>query len=106
MAVARLSSIVLDCDDPAGLARFWVGLVGGDVAVTGDQYVAVRTSRGWIAAMQVPDHRPPTWGKAAVPKQMHMDCRSTTLTRPKLRPSVWEHDWSPTNQLRTDIEFS
>lgn len=45
MAVARLSSIVLDCDDPAGLARFWAGLVGGDVAVTGDQYVAVRTSR-------------------------------------------------------------
>jgi hypothetical protein len=73
MAVARFASIVLDCDDPAELAEFWAALVGGEVAVTGDQFVAVRTARGWIAAMRVPGHRPPTWGDDAVPKQMHID---------------------------------
>ena len=73
MAVARLSSIVFDCAEPAELAQFWAALVGGEVAVAEDQFVAVRTDRGWIAAMQVPDYRPPTWGDAAVPKQMHID---------------------------------
>jgi len=73
MAVARFASVVFDCNDPAELAHFWAALVGGEVAVTGDDFVAVRTTRGWIAAMQVPDHRPPTWGDAAIPKQMHID---------------------------------
>ncbi|MEU4218946.1 VOC family protein [Actinoplanes sp. NPDC026623] len=73
MAVARFASIVFDCKDPAELARFWAALVGGEAAVTGEEFVAVRTTRGWIAAMQVPDYRPPTWGDAAVPKQMHID---------------------------------
>ncbi|WP_436536093.1 VOC family protein [Actinoplanes sp. HUAS TT8] len=73
MAVARLASVVLDCRDPAELAQFWAELVGGEMAVTGDDFVAVRTNRGWIAAMRVADHRLPTWGDAAVPKQMHID---------------------------------
>jgi hypothetical protein len=73
MSVARLASVVLDCKEPAELASFWAALVGGEVAVAGDEFVAVRTTRGWIAAMQVPDYRPPTWGDAAVPKQMHID---------------------------------
>jgi hypothetical protein len=73
MAIARFSSIVLDCDDTAELAQFWAALVGGTIAVTGDEFAAVRTERCWIAAMHVPDHRPPTWGDPAVPKQMHID---------------------------------
>jgi hypothetical protein len=73
MALARLASIVFDCEDPAELAQFWAALVGGEIAVTGEQFVAVQTASGWIAAMQVPDYRPPTWGDAAVPKQMHVD---------------------------------
>jgi len=73
MAVARLASIVLDCDDQAELAQFWAALVGGEVGVTGDEFVAVRTTRGWLAAMHVPDYTPPTWGSGTVPKQMHID---------------------------------
>jgi hypothetical protein len=73
MAVARFASIVFDCKDPAELAQFWAALVGGEVALTGDEFVAVRTSECWIAAMYVPDYRAPTWGDAAVPKQMHID---------------------------------
>ncbi|GAA2710505.1 VOC family protein [Actinoplanes palleronii] len=73
MAVARFASVVFDCTDPEELSAFWAAMVGGEVAVTGDDFVAVRTSRGWFAAMRVPDHQPPTWGDADVPKQMHID---------------------------------
>jgi hypothetical protein len=71
--VARFSSIVLDCDDPVALAAFWAELVGGEVAMTTPEFVAVKTDRGWLAAFRVPDHRPPTWPGGAVPKQMHID---------------------------------
>ena len=73
MAAARLASIVLDCSDPMVLARFWAALIGGEVALTGEDFVAVRTDRGWLAATRVPDHRPPTWGDPTTPKQMHID---------------------------------
>lgn len=73
MAVARLASVALDCDDPAGLASFWAQLVGGEVAFTSDEFCAVNTGRGWLATVRVPDHRPPTWPDATVPKQMHID---------------------------------
>ena len=43
------------------------------MALTGEDCVAVRTGRGWLAATRVPDHRPPTWGDPATPKQMHID---------------------------------
>jgi len=32
MALARLASTALDCSDPAALAAFWAGLIGGEVA--------------------------------------------------------------------------
>ncbi|MFI5908237.1 VOC family protein [Dactylosporangium sp. NPDC051541] len=73
MAVARLASIVFDCQDPQELARFWAVLTGGELTITTDEFVAVRADRLWIAAMRVPDHRPPTWADPAVPKQVHVD---------------------------------
>src|SRR5262245_49737227 len=73
MAVARLASIVFDCADPASLARFWAELLGGEIAVDGGAFVAVRTDSGWLAAFQVPNYQPPTWPDGDVPKQMHVD---------------------------------
>jgi hypothetical protein len=81
MAVARLASIALDCDDPAALAAFWAELIGGEVAFTGPDFVAVRTDRGWLAAVRVADHRPPSWPSATVPKQMHIDLSVDDLDR-------------------------
>lgn len=73
MAVGRLGSIALDCDDPRALAAFWSALLGAEVAFESDAFVAIHTDRVWITAMQVPDHRPPTWPGGSVPKQMHLD---------------------------------
>jgi len=39
----------------------------------------VKTDQGWLAAVRVPDHRPPTWPGSAVPKQMHLDLAVSDL---------------------------
>jgi len=73
MALARLASTALDCSEPAALAEFWAGLVGGDVAFTSEDFCAVKTANGWLATVRIPDYRAPSWPDAAVPKQMHLD---------------------------------
>ena len=81
MAIARLASISLDCDDPSALAGFWAELVGGEVAFNSEEFVAVKTERGWLAAVRVPDYQPPSWPDAAIPKQMHIDLAVDDLDR-------------------------
>ena len=73
MALARLGLIALDCDDPPALADFWIALLDGEVIFSSDDVVAVRTDRGSLAAVRVPDYRPPTWPGGALPKQLHLD---------------------------------
>src|SRR5262245_44478169 len=73
MAVARLASVSLDCADPQGLADFWAELLGGEIAFTSDDFVAVRTETTWLATVRVADHQPPTWPGGGKPKQMHLD---------------------------------
>jgi hypothetical protein len=73
MALARLGSVSLDCSDPSSLGQFWAELLGGEVAFTSDDFVAVKTDRGWISTVRVPDHQPPSWPDGAVPKQIHLD---------------------------------
>ena len=73
MPIARLASIALDCSDPAALANFWAQLVGGEVAFTSDEFCAVKTGQGWLAAVRVADYQQPTWPDANVPKQLHLD---------------------------------
>jgi hypothetical protein len=73
MALARLASTALDCSDPAALAAFWAELIGGEIAFSSEDFCAVKTDRGWLATVRVPDHEPPTWPDPAVPKQIHLD---------------------------------
>ncbi|HXZ83347.1 MAG TPA: VOC family protein [Acidimicrobiales bacterium] len=73
MAVARLGSVSLDCTDPGPLGEFWAALLGGEVAYTSDEFVAVRTDRGWLSTVRVANYVPPTWPEGAFPKQMHLD---------------------------------
>jgi hypothetical protein len=73
MAIARLASIALDCDDPSALAAFWAALVGGEIVPVNDGFVGVRTDHGWLVAVRVPAYRPPSWPDGAIPKQIHLD---------------------------------
>ncbi|HEX5404153.1 MAG TPA: VOC family protein [Pseudonocardiaceae bacterium] len=73
--IGRLHHVVLDCPDPAGLARFYSTLLGQPVTYTSDDWVVVAaddTSSG-LAFQLAPDHQPPTWPEPAVPQQFHLD---------------------------------
>jgi nucleotide-binding universal stress UspA family protein len=73
MAVGQWVSVVLDCPDPAPLASFWARLVGGEVALSTDDFVVVKSGSVALATVRVPDYQPPTWPSADRPKQMHLD---------------------------------
>jgi hypothetical protein len=73
MANIRLGSVSLDCADPVALGTFWSELLGGEVAFSSEEFVAVRTDRGWLSAVRVPDHQPATWPDGVRPKQIHLD---------------------------------
>ena len=81
VAVARLGSIALDCADPSPLGTLWAELLGGEVAFTSADFVAVKTDRGWLAAVRVEDYRAPSWPDGVIPKQMHLDLAVDDLDR-------------------------
>jgi hypothetical protein len=45
MANIRLGSVSLDCADPVALGAFWAELLGGEVAFSSEEFVAVKTDR-------------------------------------------------------------
>lgn len=73
MAVTRRILVSLDCDEPAPLATFWAAMLGGEVRFTTAGAIGVCADGFWICAIQIPDHRPPTWPGSEIPKQMHLD---------------------------------
>ena len=67
--------MVLDCPDPAELARFYSELLGQPITYQSEDWVVVAandTSSG-LAFQLAPDHRAPTWPAPAVPQQLHLD---------------------------------
>lgn len=79
MAIARLGSISLDCAEPAVLASFWAELLGGEIAFSSEEFVAVKTDRGWLSTQRVVDYRPPTWPDGERPKQLHLELAVDSL---------------------------
>jgi hypothetical protein len=73
VALARLGMICLDCEDPASLAAFWAGLLGGEVTPVDDDVVVVGNKGTPVAALRVPGYQPPTWPSGEIPKQVHLD---------------------------------
>lgn len=73
MPVARISSINLECHDPASLAAFWAALLGGEVAVETPAFCAVRVDSLYLGAIHVTNYQPPTWPCAERPQQLHLD---------------------------------
>jgi hypothetical protein len=58
----------LDCADPVVLGAFWSELLGGEVAYTSGEFIAVKTERVWLAAVRVPEYEPPSWPAGGSPK--------------------------------------
>ncbi len=73
MAIARYSSIVLDCPDPGTLATFYGALLDWKVEVSSD-WADIRAEYGQcLSFQQVQDYTPPKWPAQDVPQQMHLD---------------------------------
>ena len=73
MPIAHRVFVTLDCADPGPLAAFWAAMLGGQVVFTTEQAAGVRAGALELAALRVPDHRPPTWPDPEVPAQVHLD---------------------------------
>lgn len=71
----RLHHVIVDCPDPAELARFYAALLGQPITFASDDFVVVAkndTTSG-LAFQRAADYRPPTWPNPSIPQQMHLD---------------------------------
>ena len=71
----RLHHLIVDCPDPAELARFYSALLAQPITYESDDFVVVSeddTTSG-LAFQLAPDQQPPTWPDPSVPQQMHLD---------------------------------
>lgn len=84
--IGTLQVVVLDCPDPAALARFYQGVLGGEVDRPDrrwgldETWSTLHLDTGQVLAFQgAPRHRPPVWGDPARPQQIHLDVAVTDL---------------------------
>ncbi|MFZ0667878.1 MAG: VOC family protein [Acidimicrobiales bacterium] len=73
--IGRLHHVVVDCPQPAALARFYSVLLGLSITYTSEEWVVIATNdtRSGIAFQLAPDHQPPHWGDPSHPQQFHLD---------------------------------
>jgi catechol 2,3-dioxygenase-like lactoylglutathione lyase family enzyme len=76
-----LEAVVLDTDDPQGLAEFYAALLGWEVKSVEDEWVTVAGPSGQLDFQLAPNHKPPTWPDNAVPQQFHLDLHVDDLDR-------------------------
>jgi catechol-2,3-dioxygenase len=69
-----LEAVVLDTDDPRGLAEFYAALLGWQIESTEDEWVTiVGGASGQMDFQLALNHKPPTWPDNAIPQQFHLD---------------------------------
>ncbi|TDU87988.1 catechol 2,3-dioxygenase-like lactoylglutathione lyase family enzyme [Kribbella voronezhensis] len=73
--IGRLHHVVIDCPDPAGLARFYSELLGLPVTYESDDWVVIAPSdtNSGLAFQLAPDHQRPQWPDRERPQQFHLD---------------------------------
>ena len=77
-AIAKLTTIALDCPEPLPLARFYAQITGWEIRPSAtletDDWVQLVSPEGaTIAFQQAPDHQPPKWPSSDHPQQLHLD---------------------------------
>jgi catechol 2,3-dioxygenase-like lactoylglutathione lyase family enzyme len=73
--IGRLHHIVLDCPEPAALARFYSELLGWPITWQQPDWVVVSVDQrsSGLAFQPVADYRAPDWPDPAYPQQLHLD---------------------------------
>ena len=59
--IARFVGVSLDCPDPAALADFYLGLLGGQVLWRSADSTGIRVPGVVLAMQRVARYRPPSW---------------------------------------------
>lgn len=81
--IGRLAEVVIDCDDPRALARFYRELIGGEIVADDPDWVElmppIEGGRPLVSFQQVADYRRPEWPGQDVPQQIHLDVRVDDL---------------------------
>lgn len=80
--IGRLHHVILDCPDPAALARFYSELTGMPVTYESDDFVVVAPSdkNSGLAFQLAPDHQRPQWPDPSRPQQIHFDVMVDDVT--------------------------
>lgn len=73
--IGQLHSVVIDCPDPAALARFYAELLGLDVTREESDWVvlASRDGRTRLDFQLAPNLKAPQWPDPDRPQQFHLD---------------------------------
>jgi predicted enzyme related to lactoylglutathione lyase len=107
MAIARFPSIVLDCPDPAALARFYAAMLDWQVDVS-DDWADIRADYGQcISFQQVKDYSPPVWPGQQVPQQLHLDVTVDDLDAAEeavLALGATKHEHQPGTTFRVFLD--
>ncbi|MEU4154825.1 VOC family protein [Actinoplanes sp. NPDC026670] len=73
MAIARFPTTVIDCPDPAALAKFYGEMLDWKAEVSED-WVDLKADYGQcISFQQVENYRAPVWPGQEAPQQFHLD---------------------------------
>jgi|SRR5277367_1430198 hypothetical protein len=68
--IARFAGVSLDCADPAALADFYLGLLGGQVLWRSAGSAGLRVPGVVLVMQRVAEYRPPAWPGSSV---VHLD---------------------------------
>lgn len=79
--IGSLYGVVFDCPDPAALAEFYRGILGGVVEPDDDSWVDLILPGGGlrIGFQLVPDYVPPEWPGTEGSQQIHLDIAVANL---------------------------
>lgn len=72
MAIASMPSVVIDCPEPAVLARFYGTMLDWKIELD-DDWADIRAQGQCISFQQVENYTPPAWPEQELPQQMHID---------------------------------
>jgi hypothetical protein len=72
----RFVGVSLDCPDPQALARFYLGLLGGELAWSNEHSAGVKVPGVLVVAQRIDDYRPPAWPGASI---VHLDLSASEL---------------------------
>lgn len=105
----KLQSMVLDCKQPAELAKFYMSLIGGEIVYEIDNYVAVSVPGETISisCQFDEDYTPPVWpdSRTEQMKMAHLDFAvqdleaavefALSIGASKPEPQYWQEGWGP-----------